>query len=124
MLIPAALVTAAHFAISLSTNCRRYSGDRRVGATAVTPVRCSFACIPGVSSVATVGSLSRRMIAAGVSLGKKKALQTEAVKLVSPCSCADARVGKVGERSSDKIDIAFTALLSIGRIASAGRAHW
>src|SRR5882762_9161585 len=119
--MPAALITAAHFTISLSTNCRRYSGDRRAGATTVAPISRSFVWTQGVSSVATVASLSFRTIAAGVSLGKKKALQTEAVKLVRPCSCAEASVGKVGERSSDNIEIAFTVLLSICGIASAGR---
>src|SRR5262245_15789859 len=122
--MPAALITAAHFAISLSTNCRRYSGDRRAGAATVAPISWSFASTPGVSSVAPVASLRRRTIAGGVPLGKKKALQTDAAKLVRRCSCADARADKIGERSSDKIAIAFTVLLSICGIASVGRAHW
>ena len=39
--MPAALIGTAQFAISLSTNCARYSGDRRSGVTTVAPMLLS-----------------------------------------------------------------------------------
>ena len=47
--------------------------------------------------VFTVASCSFWTIGAGVSLGKKKALQFDASKSVNPCSCAEARFGRLGE---------------------------
>src|SRR5215813_10534600 len=46
-----------------------------------------------------------------VPLGKNKANQFEASKLVNPCSCADAWAGRPGERSRVRIAIALTILL-------------
>src|SRR5262245_36835709 len=80
-MIPAALIAAAHFLISLSRKSRRYSGDRRSGPTTVVPFSKSLACTAGVVNVATVVSLSLRTIGAGVSLGRKKANHAPASKL-------------------------------------------
>jgi hypothetical protein len=55
----------------------------------------------------------------GVPLGKKKAYQGLTSKLLRPCSCADARFGRIGRRRFEKIAMAFTVLLSICGIASA-----
>jgi hypothetical protein len=55
---------------------------------------------------------------AGVPLGKTKAYQTLVSKLTSPCSCAEATFGSVGERLFVRIAIAFTELLWICGIAS------
>ena len=56
-LTPAALITAAHFSISLSTNFCRYSGDRRSEETTVPPISFIRPVRPGCSW-ATVASWS------------------------------------------------------------------
>ena len=59
----------------------------------------------------------------GVDLGRKIAYQVEAWKLASPCSCADASAGKLGERSFVRIASAFSAWLSICGIATVPEKH-
>src|SRR6476469_5212161 len=95
-LTPDALIGAAHLSISLTTNLARYSGDLRSGATRSVPAAFSRSCTAGVFIVATAAPCSFWMIGAGVPLGKKMAYQVEAWKLDSPCSCADARAGRLG----------------------------
>src|SRR6266542_1041791 len=110
---PLALMGPAHFSISLSTNRCRYSGDRRSGPTRSTPISFVRACTAGTFMALTVASLSFRTIAAGAPFGRKKAYQVGASKSVSPCSCADASCGRLGERLRDKSAIPLTVLLSI-----------
>jgi hypothetical protein len=52
----------------------------------------------GVFIASVVASWSFLTMAAGVPFRKKKAFQVMASKLVRPCSCAVASVGKSGER--------------------------
>jgi len=110
--MPAALIGAAFFSISLATNVCRYAGERRSGATVSAPTSLSRSCTEGVSIAATVASWSFRMIGSGVPRGKKKPNHVEASKL-SPCYCALASSGSIEERSRDRIAIALTNLPSI-----------
>src|SRR5262249_34666251 len=112
-LTPAALIGPAHFAISLATNFCRNSGERRSGATTSAPSTFSRASTAGVVSVATLASLSRCTIAAGVPLGRKNASQLSAAKSVKPCSWAVARLGNAGERFRLSIVIALAVLPSM-----------
>ena len=110
--MPALLIGAAFFSISLATNFCRYAGERRSGATVTAPTSLSRSCTEGVSIASTVASWSFWMIGSGVPLGKKKPNQVEASKL-SPCYCALASSGSIEERSRDRIAIALTNLPSI-----------
>src|SRR5215813_4142454 len=96
--ISAALISAAHLSISLWMNSWRYSGDLRSGATKTEPNSFRRSSVAGALIAATVALWSFCTIAAGVPLGKTKENQAPASKLASPCSCADARFGRVGER--------------------------
>ena len=78
---PEALIGSAHFLIWLSTNCCRYSGERRSGATTSTPISLRRATTTGIVMVATAASWSAFTIGTGVFLGKKNASQLSALKL-------------------------------------------
>ena len=118
----------------MSEEIKQEKGMRRLLATALElgPLLLFFAANSkwgifigtGVFIVATVASWSFWTIDMGVSFGRKKPLQFEASKLIRPCSCAEARPGKLGERSSDKVAIAFTVLPSTCWIAIAISGHW
>jgi hypothetical protein len=71
----AALIGAAHFEISLSTNFCRYSGERRSGATIVAPTSFSLAYTAGVFMASTAVALSLCTIAVGVPRGRNNANQ-------------------------------------------------
>src|SRR5262249_14380353 len=96
--ISAALISAAHLSISLWMNSWRYSGDLRSGATKTEPNSFRRSSVAGALIAATVALWSFCTIVAGVPWGKTKENQAPASKLASPCSCADARFGRVGER--------------------------
>jgi len=110
MLTPLALIGPAHLAISLTTNFARYSGDLRSGATRSAPISLRRSCKAGVRRVASMASCSLPTIGAGVPLGRKIAYQVEASKLGSPCSCALARFGRVGERAVARSAIGLASL--------------
>src|SRR6516162_9099840 len=120
----AALIRAAHLSISLSMNFWRYSGDLRSGATKTEPNSFRRCLVAGALIEATVALWSFCTIAAGVSLGRTKENQAPASKLASPCSCADARFGSVGERFLVRTAIAFTELAWMCGIASSAAGHW
>ena len=112
-LTPEALMTAAHLAISLSTNFCRYSGDRRSGATTVAPISLQpllhgRAC----SMVATVTLWSLWMIAGGVPWARRTRSNCRFRNGQSLLVCG-CQFGRVGERSRVRIAIAFTSLASI-----------
>src|SRR5262245_14810263 len=121
---PLALIASAHLAISLSTKSCRYSGVLRSGATIVKPAAFARCWTEGVLRLATVAALSFCTIEPGVPLGKKKPYQLPASKFDSPCSSAEGKSGRIGERSLAKIAIAFTFLLSIWEATTAGPGHW
>src|SRR5262245_3876716 len=110
---PEALICSAHFLIWLSTNRRRYSGERRSGATTSTPISLRRATTAGVVMVAIAASWSAFTIGTGVFLGKKNASQLSALKPVRPCSFTLARLDSAGERFLVRTAIALTVLFSI-----------
>src|SRR5262245_9888213 len=110
---PEALICSAHFLIWLSTNRRRYSGERRSGATTSTPISLRRATTAGVVMVATAASWSASTTGAGVLLGKENASHLSALKPVRPCSSAVAWLDSAGDRSLVRTAIALTVLLSI-----------
>jgi len=65
---PLALIGPAHFAISLTTNFCRYSGDLRSSSTTMAPMSLRRCCTDGVSIAATAAACSFATIAAGVPL--------------------------------------------------------
>src|SRR5262245_51604072 len=114
---PLVLIGPAHFLISSATNLARYSGDRRSGPTRSEPISFKRSCIEGVFMAATAAALSFRTIGSGVPFGKNKAYQLGMSKSVSPCSCADARSGRLGDRFLLSIASVFTELPAICGIA-------
>src|SRR3954452_5768664 len=76
--MPAALSGAAFFSISLATNCCRYAGERRSGATVIAPTSLRRSCTEGVSIASTVGSWSFWITADGVCWGTKNPNQVDA----------------------------------------------
>src|SRR5262245_27066730 len=123
MSVPLILIGAAHLLISLSTNSRRYSGDRRFGATAEAATALNLSCTAGVFNVAIVAVLSLRMIGSGVPLGMKKPYQFGASKSNSPCSCALASCGNADSRPLPSVAIPFTLLVWISGIMVPGSGH-
>src|SRR6516164_3330624 len=119
----AALISAAHLSISLWINSWRYSGDLRSGATKTEPNSFRRSSVAGALIAATVALWSFCTIAAGVPLGKTKENQAPASKLATPCSCADSRFGRVGERFFVRTAIAFTELPWMCGIASSAAGH-
>src|SRR5262249_36347437 len=103
--IPLALIGASHFLISAARKPARYSGVRRSGAPASPPTCLSRCCTAGASSAATVARLSLCTISGGVWAGRKSAYQLGTSKSVSPCSCAEARSGRLEERCLLRIAI-------------------
>src|SRR5258708_39013363 len=67
---PAALIGAAFFSISLTTNFCRYSGYRPPGATVTATTSLSRSCTEGGSIAAAVASWSFWMMGSGVPLVK------------------------------------------------------
>src|SRR4051812_24976173 len=110
---PLALIAPAHLAISFSTKFCRYWDVLRSGETIVKPISVARCWTEGVFNVATVASWSFCTIDVGAPLGRKKPYQLPTSKLDSPCSWAEGKAGKIGERSFARIAIAFTFLLSI-----------
>src|SRR3954451_24511039 len=105
---PLAAIGPAHFLTSSATNLARYSGDRRSGPARSEPITFRRSCIVGVSIAATAAALSLRTIASGVPLGRNKAYQLGISKSVSPCSWADGKSGKAGDRFLLRMASAFT----------------
>src|SRR5262249_36848490 len=100
-----------------------YSGDLRSGATKTELNSLRRSSVAGALIAATVALWSFCTIAAGVPLGKTKENQAPASKLATPCSCADARFGRVGERFFVRTAIAFTELPWMCGIASSAAGH-
>ena len=106
-LTPAALIGGPHLSSSLSTSLARKSELRSFGGGTNRPRSSMRLRTAGVSSASTVAALTRRMIAAGVSLGKKKPFQPSASTSARPCSSAVGRLGSTAERALDMIAIAL-----------------
>src|SRR5438094_9277420 len=96
---PLALIGAAHFLISLTTNSARYSVLRRSGGATRSPVLSSRRRTSGVSSASLSARLSRLTIVLGVALGRNRANHNGASKSATPCSLAVGGLGNTGERS-------------------------
>ena len=73
---------------------------------------------------ATAAALSLRTIGSGVPFGRNSAYQLGMSKSVRPCSCADGRSGRLGDRFLLRIAIAFTDLPVICGIAVGALGHW
>src|SRR6516162_6236513 len=104
---PLALIGPSHFLISAARNCARYSGDRRSDATTSPPTCFKRSCKNGISIAATVALLSLWTIGCGVFAGRKSAYQLGRSKLVSPCSCAEGRPGRLDDRALLRIAMAI-----------------
>ena len=72
---------------------------------------------------ATAAALSLRTIGSGVPFGRNRAYQLGMSKPVKPCSCADGRSGRAGERFLLRIAIAFTELPTICGMAVGALGH-
>ena len=78
------------------------------------PLSLKRRCTTASFIAATAASCSRSTTGAGVFFGRNNALQLDASKSVNPCSCADARSGKLGDRARLRIvAIGLIAPLSI-----------
>ena len=77
----------------------------------------------GVALV-VIGGIVMLLGRAGVPLGRNSAHQSGASKSVSPCSCADASAGILGERLRVRIAMALIVLASICGIAAVLPVHW
>src|ERR1041384_5948695 len=115
---PPEMIAPSQRFTSSATNLARYSGERRSGATLVTPLSCILALTAGVSIAACVAALSLATTSAGAPLGRKNADHVVTSRPASPCSWALARSGISGERPFDSTAMALTCLLLINGAAA------
>src|ERR1041385_5152019 len=121
--MPLARIGPDHFLISSATKGARYSGDCRSGPTRSEPIALSRSFMTGVFIAATAAALSFRTIGSGVPLGRNRAYQLGMSKPVRPCSCADGRSGRVGERCLLRIAKVLMVLLAYCGITVGALGH-